>query len=83
MKKIAFVLAAAGLMSLAACNKPAETTATQNEADAMAANLDAGANTIETVADNTSNAAAADVMSNAADNVHDIASDVKAAGENK
>jgi hypothetical protein len=83
MKKIAFVLAAAGLMSLAACNKPAETTATQNEADAMAANLDAGANTIDAVADNTSNAAAADVMSNTADNVHDIADDVKAAGENK
>lgn len=83
MKKIAFVLAAAGLMSLAACNKPAETTATQNEADAMAANLDAGANAIDAVADNTSNAAASDVMENTADNVHDIADDVKAAGENK
>lgn len=83
MKKIAFVLAAAGLMSLAACNKPAETTATQNEADAMAANLDSGANAIDAVADNTSNAAAADVMENAADNVHDIADDVKSAGENK
>jgi len=83
MKKIAFVLAAAGLMSLAACNKPAETTATQNEADAMAANLDAGANAIDAVADNTSNATASDVMENAADNVHDIADDVKASGENK
>ena len=37
MKKIAFALAAAGLVSLAACNKPAPTT--ENAANAMEANL--------------------------------------------
>jgi len=48
MKKIAFVLAAAGLMSLAACNKPADTTAVNNEAD-MAV-MDNSANAMDTMA---------------------------------
>jgi len=53
MKKIAFVLAAAGLMSLAACHKAADTTAVNNEAD-MAV-MDNAANGIDSMA--TENAA--------------------------
>jgi len=48
MKKIAFVLAAAGLMSLAACHKAADTTVVNNEAD-MAV-MDNSANTMDTMA---------------------------------
>ena len=48
MKKIAFVLAAAGLMSLAACHKAADTTAVNNEADVAV--MDNSANAMDTMA---------------------------------
>ena len=57
MKKIALVLVAAGLMSLAACTKP---TPAENNAEAVADNLDAAADNIDAIADNTSNEVAAD-----------------------
>jgi hypothetical protein len=67
MKKLSFVLAAAGLMSLAACNKteaPAANAA-DNAADAMAN----AADNLEAAADNAADAAAnaADAAGNAAD----------------
>jgi len=40
MKKIAFVLAAAGLMSVAACSKSPEAAAVENNADMMADNME-------------------------------------------
>jgi hypothetical protein len=55
MKKIAFVLAAAGLMSLAACHKPADT-AVNNEADMTA--MDNSANAMDTMATNASDMSA-------------------------
>jgi hypothetical protein len=73
MKKIAFVLAAAGLMSLAACSKP---TPAENNAEAVADNLDAAADNLAAVADNTTNAVAADALDNAADNLHAAADNV-------
>ncbi len=63
MKKIVLIAAAAGLMSLAACNKPAET-ATNNTADMMA--MDNSAMGMENAADATSNETVANAMDNAA-----------------
>jgi hypothetical protein len=62
MKKIAFVLVAAGLMSLAACHKPAET-ATNNEADM--ATMDNSADNVDTMAANSTEATANVAMDNA------------------
>ena len=59
MKKIAFVLAAAGLMSVAACTKSPEAAAVENNADMLADNMEMQADNLEAVADNTSNSAAA------------------------
>lgn len=70
MKKIAFVLAAAGLMSLAACSKP---TPAENNVEAVADTLDNAADNIEAIADNTSNAVAADAIDNAAEGLHNTA----------
>ena len=75
MKKLSFVLAAAGLMSLAACNKteaPAANAA-DNAADAMANaadNLEAAATNAADAAANAADAAsnAADAAANTADN---------------
>lgn len=64
MKKIAFVLAAAGLMSLAACHKT-DATATNNEADMAIDN--ASADNMDTMVDNSSETVASNAMdSNAA-----------------
>ena len=60
MKKIVLVAAAAGLMSLAACNKPADTTS-NNAADA--AMMDNTAMGME----DASNATTNDMVANAAD----------------
>ena len=57
MKKIAFVLAAAGLMSLAACHKPADT-AVNNDAEMTA--MDNSASNMDTMA--SENAATPDNM---------------------
>jgi hypothetical protein len=60
MKKIVLIAAAAGLMSLAACNKPADTT-TNNAADAVAIDNTAA------VMEDTSNATTNEVVGNAMD----------------
>ncbi len=59
MKKIVLIAAAAGLMSLAACNKSPEAT-TNNTADAMA--LDNTAMGMENASDATSNAVVENAM---------------------
>ncbi len=61
MKKIVLIAAAAGLMSLAACNKPADTS-TNNAADMSV--MDNTAGTME----DTSNATTNDTVTNAMDN---------------
>jgi hypothetical protein len=60
MKKIVLIAAAAGLMSLAACNKPADTTV-NNAADAVAIDNTAA------VMEDTSNATANEAVANAMD----------------
>lgn len=74
MKKAVFVLAAAGLMSLAACSKQ---TPTENAADATANALDNAGENLEDLADNTSNDATAAALDNAADNLHSAADKVE------
>ena len=63
MKKILIVAATAGLMSLAACNGGTTNTTAENVADSHEAN----AAIYDDAADNTTHAAAADVLENAAD----------------
>jgi hypothetical protein len=68
MKKIAFVLAAAGLMSLAACNKT-EAPAVDNNAEMAMDNVEVPADNMDVAVDNSANATAVDTMTNAtADN---------------
>lgn len=74
MKKAVFVLAAAGLISLAACSKQ---TPAENATDATANALDNAGENLEDMADNTSNDAAAASLDNAADNMHDAADNVE------
>jgi len=73
MKKLSFVLAAAGLMSLAACNKP---TPAENAAENTAAALDNQADTLDAAADQTANSATAAGYENAADSLHEAADNV-------
>jgi len=65
MKKIVLIAAAAGLMSLAACNKPADTT-TNNVAD-QAAVIDNTAGAMEDTSNATANEAVANAMDSAAE----------------
>ncbi len=66
MKKISFVLVAAGLVSLAACTKPADTTNTANAMDANTTAMDNGAMEAGNASDTTTNASNA--MDSAAGN---------------
>ncbi|THD36546.1 MAG: hypothetical protein E7773_05915 [Sphingomonas sp.] len=63
MKKIAAVLAAAGLVLLAACHKPEPTT--ENVANAMESDLVNNAAAMQAEADANANAAAANAMNSA------------------
>lgn len=67
MKKIALVLVAAGLVSLAACGKNPEAATIENNAEMSADGIDNSASTMDQIADNSSNAVAADLLSNTAD----------------
>ena len=81
MKKIALVLVAAGLVSLAACNKNPEAAAIENNADMMADSIDNNASMMDQMADNSTNAMASDMMENKADAMHDTADNVRDAGD--
>jgi hypothetical protein len=78
MKKIVLVAAAAGLMSLAACN---QGTPAENAGDMMAANLEAEADNMEAMADMTGNEAEAAALENAADNLEEAADNADDIGE--
>jgi hypothetical protein len=78
MKKIALVLAAAGLVSVAACNR----TPTEAAADNLSDNLEMQADNLEAAADNTSNAAEAAALTNASENVENQADAVENTVEN-
>jgi hypothetical protein len=75
MKKVVFVLAAAGLMSLAACSKQ---TPAENSADATANALDNAGENLEDMAANSGDASNAAALDNAADNMHAAADAVEA-----
>ena len=75
MKKVVFVLAAAGLMSLAACSKQ---TPAENATDATANAMDNAGDNLEDMAANSSNDTQAAAIDNAADNMHAAADNVEA-----
>jgi hypothetical protein len=79
MKKIAFAVAAVGLMSLAACNKPAPTT--ENAANAMEANLSDQAAALDNEAMTASNAAAANAMNSATTTYNNSVDSIRAEAE--
>ena len=83
MKKIVFVAAAVGLMSLGACNKSPEAAAVENNADMVADNLEATADNLEDAADATTNGSAEAVLDNAADNMNAAADNVRDAADAK
>jgi hypothetical protein len=63
MKKISFALVGAASLALAACGGSGDDTLGENVND----NYEAAADNLETMADNTGNAAAADTLENQAD----------------
>ena len=75
MKKVVFILAAAGLMSLAACSKQ---TPAENANDAVANALDNAGENLEDLSENATTDNASDALSAAADNAHDAADAVEA-----
>ncbi|MFT8451498.1 MAG: hypothetical protein ABF675_04765 [Zymomonas mobilis] len=76
MKKLGIIFAAAGLMAVAACNKPAENTEAANTADNSVVSVDNGA--IDNFATDVSTAAA-----NAAESVDNVATDAANGLKNK
>lgn len=83
MKKLTLVLAAAGLMSLAACNKTPEQQNVVDAGDNAAMALENTADNLDAMADNTTNATAENALENAADNANAAADNVKDMAENK
>ena len=83
MKKLSIVLATAGLMALAACNKSPQAEAVENAGDNAAASMDNQADMLEATADNTSNEATSAALDNAADNEHAAADNTKDAADAK
>lgn len=78
VKKIAFVLAAASLMSVAACNRTPQEQAADNLSD----NLEMRADNLEAMADNASTNAEAAALTNASENAEDQADRVENSVEN-
>jgi hypothetical protein len=77
MKKIALIAVAAGLMSVAACNR----TPTEQAADNVSDNLEAQADNLEDMADNSTGADAA-ALTNASENAEDQSDAVENSVEN-
>jgi hypothetical protein len=83
MKKLAFVLAAAGLMSVAACHKTDQAAAVENSGENASAALDNQGDMLSAAADNASNAAVANSLDNASDAAHNAADNVSSMASNK
>ena len=81
MNKYALLLAATGLMSLAACNKSPEAQAVDNNAALIEDSLENAADNMEALADNTADTNASEAMENAADNLEDMKGNVADAAE--
>lgn len=78
MKKIAFIFAAAGLMSVAACNR----TPTEAAADNVSDNMEMQADNLEAMADEAPTAAQESALENASENVENRADAVETNVEN-
>lgn len=78
MKKIAIVFAAAGLMSVAACNRSPQEAAADNVSD----NMEVQADNLEAMADNAATPGEAAALTNASENVEDQADAVENSVEN-
>ncbi len=78
MKKFAVILAAAGLVSVAACNR----TPTEAAADNVSDNLEAQADNLAAQADNVTDANQAAALTNASENAEDQADAVENTVEN-
>jgi len=82
MKKTVLIVAALGLVPLAACSKSPEAQNVEAAADNAADQLDANASAVTAAGENLAGAAEA-VADNAADALHNKADAVREAGENK
>lgn len=78
MKKIALVLAAAGLVSVAACNR----TPTEQAADNLSDNLEIQADNLEAMSEAAPTENAEDALENASENVENQADAVETNVEN-
>ena len=78
MKKFAVILAAAGLVSVAACNR----TPTEAAADNVSDNLEVQADNLQDLADNASTENQAAALTNASENAEDQADTVENSVEN-
>lgn len=81
MKKLSIAIVAAGLLTLAACNKSPEAQAVENAGDNASATVDNAADMLEAAADNSSNAATEASLENAADNAHAAAGNISDAAD--
>jgi hypothetical protein len=79
MNKISLALATVGLMSLAACSKPAPTT--ENAANAMEANLTDQAAAMDNEANADANAAAANATNSATATYNNNVDSIRAEAE--
>lgn len=83
MKKIAFAVATAGLMSLAACNQSEKAEAVEDNAANVAAGYENSAENISDVADNATNAQVASTLENSAEKLEAKADNVVEAADEK
>lgn len=84
MKKIIIAVAATGLLALGACDKKTpEAAAIENSGEMMADNMEAQADQMDAMADNTSNEMASDMMENKADGMNAEADNVREAADDK
>lgn len=82
MKKIILAAtAAASLVAMSACSRSPEGAAIENAGDAMADNMELKADSMDAMADNTSNAMASDMMENSADAMDAGAANVREAAD--
>ena len=82
MKKLSFVLAAAGLMTLAACQSP-EADNVEDAGENAAEMIENQGDALEEMADNATTEAGEDALENAADNAYNQADNVEDMAENK
>lgn len=82
MKKIILAATvAASLVPISACSRSPEGAAIENTGDMMADNMEMKANSMDAMADNTSNAMASDMMENSADAMNTKADNARAAAD--